>query len=89
MLVLNPEVSEEQLAAIVQQVSEPITRSGGAVTKNETWGRRRLAYPIKHCLEGQYVVLQFNAAAALVKELDRSLKLNETVLRFLIVRLDE
>ncbi len=77
MLVLSPDSLEEEWGAKVKDVK---------VLKKEVWGKRVLAYPIKHFSEGVYVLLNFEAAPAKVKELEKKLNLDEDLLRFLVVR---
>jgi small subunit ribosomal protein S6 len=85
MYVLTPELSEEAVAAVQERVAALITSRGGEVTKVDHWGRRRLAYPIRKHLDGYYTVLRFKLDAQRTEELDRNLRLNEQVLRHLIV----
>ena len=86
VLVLSPEISDEDLPGAIDKVSQFITSKGGAITEVAPWGRRKLAYPIKRFMEGNYVMTRFKSDAKLVKELDTSLRLSEEVLRHLIVR---
>lgn len=89
MYVVRPTVDEQSLAAVNEKVDKFITGGGGEILKREDWGKRRLAYPIAKVTEGFYSVLQFKLAAPSIRELDRTLKLTEQVLRFLITRVDE
>jgi len=63
-----------------------IENNGGEVTRLDKWGRRRLAYEIKHLYEGLYIILQFKADQAVVRELDRVFKINDDVIRHIIKR---
>jgi len=89
MYLLGPELPEDELTAATERVSSLITNRGGEITKVDTWGRRRLAYPIRRHLDGYYTVLRFNLEPNLTAELDRSLRLNEQVLRHIIVHAEE
>ncbi len=89
MVIVRPELDEEGLQAALARVADLITTNGGEVTKTEPWGRRRLAYPIKQVREGQYVLMQFKLEPAATAAVERTLRINEDVLRFLVVRLDE
>lgn len=89
MYVVRPTVDEQSLAAVNDKVDKFITGGGGEILKREDWGKRRLAYPIAKFTEGFYSVLQFKLPSQAVRELDRTLKLTEQVLRFLITRVDE
>lgn len=85
MYVLAPDLPEEGLTAATERVTALITNRGGEITKTDTWGRRRLAYPIGKHMDGYYTVLRFKLDAPLTEELDRNLRLNEQVMRHLIV----
>ena len=87
VLVINPEVAEEQLTATIDTVSQFITQRGGSISGIERWGKRRLAYPIKHFVEGNYVLANFKLKPAFGKELEANLRISEDVLRHLLVRL--
>jgi small subunit ribosomal protein S6 len=85
LLILNASGSEADLAQAVKQVEEPIRKLGGQIDKSEGWGRRRLAYRINRHLEGHYHLLSFHVDPNQVEELKRLLRLNEAVMRFLIL----
>lgn len=96
MVVVAPQGGEDELAAALDQVSGYITNGGGEVTevlKENPWGRRRLAYPIRYngqdLRDGFYAVYHFRARPTSIGELERRLLLNDRVLRFLVVRPDE
>jgi small subunit ribosomal protein S6 len=89
MYILRPELDEAAVAAAIAKVSELVTSNGGEVTKAEPWGRRRLAYPIKQCRDGQYVLMQFKLGPAVVTEVERTLRISEDVIRYLVIRLDD
>ncbi len=86
--IVRPTVDEDALAAVNGRVEKIITGQGGEITKRDDWGKRRLAYPITKFTEGFYSVLQLNLPATAVRELERSLKLTEEILRYLVVRLE-
>jgi small subunit ribosomal protein S6 len=86
MYVVRPTVDEQALAAVNDKIDKFIASGNGQVIKREDWGKRRLASPIGKVTEGFYSVLQFDLPSQAVRELDRSLKLTEEVLRFLITR---
>jgi small subunit ribosomal protein S6 len=70
-------------------VKNLITDNGGEVTRLDMWGTRRLAYPINHLREGQYVFMLTKLPPSTVVELDRALNLTENVVRHLFVRADD
>jgi small subunit ribosomal protein S6 len=87
--IVDPELSDEQVAEVVNRVATVAKQGGAQAGEPERWPRRRLAYPIKEKTEGYYVVTRLSAEPAAIKELDRVLKLTEPVLRHMVVRLDE
>jgi small subunit ribosomal protein S6 len=88
LFVLDPDLDEEQKAALVETVKSVIN-NGGEAGEADVWGDRRLAYSINKKNTGYYVVLPFKADADLPKELDRRLRINENVMRHIIVCQDE
>ncbi len=87
VLIISPEVGDEALDATIDNVSKFITGSGGTISNVERWGKRRLAYPIKHFAEGSYVLTQFKLKPALSKEFEANLQISEEVLRHLLIKL--
>ena len=87
VLIISPEVGDEALDATIDNVSKFITESGGAISNVERWGKRRLAYPIKHFTEGSYVMTQFKLKPTLSKEFEANLGISEEVLRHLLIKL--
>ena len=83
LVILNAALTDEESAALLTQLGETVKGLGAEVTKVENWGKRRLAYDINKQREGTYAVLEVSAEPAMVKEFERQLKLNESVLRFL------
>ncbi len=86
--IVRPTVDEQALAAVNDRVQRFITGNGGEITKRDDWGKRRLAFPISKFTEGFYSVLQLNLPPAAVREIERSLKLTEEILRYLVVRVE-
>ncbi len=87
VLVISPDVAEEKFEATIDDVSQFITRKGGVISSVERWGKRRLAYPIKHFVEGSYVLTKCKLSPAFGKELEANLRISEEVLRHLLIRL--
>ena len=87
ILVISPEVADETLEATIANVTKFVTGSGGTISNLERWGKRKLAYPIRHFLEGNYVLTRFKLRPALSKELEANLLISEKVLRHLLIRL--
>ena len=86
MVILDPDLEERTIAPSLDQFLNVIRQDGGTVEKVDIWGRRRLSYEIKKKPEGIYAVVDLNAEPATVKELDRQLNLNESVLRTKLMR---
>ena len=89
MVILNPNVAEDQLAAATQRVADQITARGGQVEKVDTWGRRRMLYSIKGQKDGQYVVYTFHSEPQAVRELESGWRIAEDMLRHLVIRKDK
>jgi small subunit ribosomal protein S6 len=87
-VILRPDLSEEKLTAAVENVKKFITVKGGVISETKSWGKRRLAYPIKHAIEGNYILLKFTMKPDQNRELETSLRISEDVLRHLLVKLD-
>ena len=88
MFIVNT-ANEEVIQAAVKLVQDTITRIGGTVVKVDEWGRRHLAYEVKHQNEGYYVVVEFEADPAQITELDRIIKIHEEIIRHIIVKQDD
>jgi len=86
MVILDPDLEERTVAPSLDQYLNVIRTSGGSVEKTDVWGRRRLAYEILKKSEGIYAVIDLRAEPAAVAELDRQLRLNESVLRTKVLR---
>lgn len=89
MVIFNPELDEDGLAAATQSVSDVIAGQGGQVERVNLWGRRRMHYFIKQHRDGNYVVVDFQAEPNAIRDLEAALQLREDVLRHLVVRKDE
>ena len=89
VMVFSPAATEEEVAATMERVSNLITERSGSVSDREDWGVRRLAYPIEHFREGNYVLTRFALNAKDVLELDNTLKASENVLRHLVAKVDK
>ena len=88
MFIVNI-ANEEVIQAAVKLVQDTITRIGGTVVKVDEWGRRHLAYEVKHQNEGYYVVVDFEADPTQITELDRIIKIHEEIIRHIIVKQDD
>jgi small subunit ribosomal protein S6 len=87
--IARPDITAQQVEALAQQFSEIVKAQGGAVTKNEYWGLRSLAFRVKKNRKGHYGHLVISAPPAAVDELERNMRINEDVIRFLTVRIEQ
>lgn len=88
MIILDPDLEERTVAPSLDTYLNVVRQDGGSVDEIEVWGKRRLAYEINKKNEGIYAVVQLKAEPATVKELDRQLTLNESVVRTKVTRPD-
>jgi small subunit ribosomal protein S6 len=88
MVILDPDLEERTVVPSLETYLNVIRNSGGSVEKLDVWGRRRLAYEIQKKSEGIYAVIDLQAEPAAVAELDRQLRLNESILRTKVIRPD-
>jgi small subunit ribosomal protein S6 len=86
LVIVDPRPTDEEVTALLEQLSEQVKTLGAEVTKVDNWGKRRLAYDIRKQREGTYAVFEISAEPATVKEFERQLRLNENILRFLSTR---
>ena len=88
--IIDTDLEETARKELIEKVSALITSNGGEIEKvDETWGKRKLAYAIDYKTEGWYVLVTFQAPVELPRELERNLQINESVLRYLVVKLVE
>lgn len=87
--IWNPDLAEDEFTTSVDRLSSSIGGRGGQVTDTNVWGRRRLAYSIDKHGEGVYVVMELKLDPATTSDLESQLRINENVLRHLLVRKDE
>jgi small subunit ribosomal protein S6 len=87
--IVSPDASEEAVAELHTQIEQIVQRYSGTLDKTENWGRRKLAYEIGHAREGTYVIETITGTGDLMKEIDRRLRVMDTVIRHLTVRVDE
>ena len=89
LFVLHPELPEAQVRETIDRVKRLIEGMDGQVTETQDWGMRDLAYPIRKQPRGTYVLVQYTARPDVVKELERTMKLADEILRFISVRVPE
>ncbi len=86
--IISPEVADDAIDPIVNNITQYITGKGGTIVEVARWGRKKLAYPIKHVMEGNYVLIKFKLDPAANKELETNLKISEKIIRYLLIKVD-
>ncbi|HOG46705.1 MAG TPA: 30S ribosomal protein S6 [Anaerolineae bacterium] len=86
--IVRPDIDDEAVAALAARIEQTITANGGHVLKSDSWGKRRLAYPIRRYNEGTYIFLRTELTDKAIREIDRQLKLSEDAIRHLLVRVE-
>jgi small subunit ribosomal protein S6 len=89
MVILDASLEEDAARALVDRFTQQLTAAGAKSVSVDNWGKRRLAYPVRHRNEGYYVVIEANAEPAALSELDRRLNLADEVIRHKVIRLPE
>jgi small subunit ribosomal protein S6 len=89
MYIVKPELDDQAVQQEIEKVGQLIQTNGGQVKKVTPWGKRRLAYAVHDQREGHYVVAEFDLDHSKVQEIERVLKISDTVFRHLLVRQDE
>ncbi len=89
VFLARQDLSQAQVDALAANATEIVETNKGKVTKTETWGLKNLAYKIKRNRKAHYVMLNIDAPAGVVAELERQTSINEDVIRFLTIRVDE
>ncbi len=89
VFLARQDLAQAQVDALAENATTIITDNGGSVAKTETWGLRSLAYRIAKNRKAHYVMLDINAPAAAMAELERQTGINEDIIRFMTIRVDE
>ncbi len=88
MFLLRPDLGKEGTEKLTNQINELINKNEGSLKEMREWGRLKLGYPIRKCREGIYYLYYFNMKPNLMDRFKAALRLNESILRFLIIKLD-
>ncbi len=88
IFIVQP-LEEEATNAVIEKFSKLITDNGGTIDKEDRWGKKRLAYEIKDCTDGYYCLLYVTCEPACVAEVDRVMKINDDLLKHMIVKSEE
>jgi small subunit ribosomal protein S6 len=89
LFIVKPDATEEEIDHLIEQMSKNITTADGTVDKVDKWGKRRLAYRVEKQREGYYVLLTFTADSQVVREFERRMLTQDSIIKFLTVRIDE
>ena len=89
VFIARPDISTVQVDDLTESLTSIVGENGGTVTKNEYWGLKNLAYRIKKNRKGHYTLMNIDAPAGAISELERNMRINEDVLRFMTIRVDE
>ena len=89
VFIVNPEVGDDEVMRLSETVQKLITSQGGHIVKTEMMGRRQLAYEINHKREGAYILLEIEGSGAEIAELERRMRVNDQILRYMTIRVDE
>ena len=87
--IVSPEIADEDLEGRINNVNQFITGREGVMGEVEIWGKKKLAYPLKHFLEGNYVLARFKLSPVQCKELEANLKISEDILRHLLIKVGD
>ena len=88
VIIANAELAPEKFDTVLEDISRRITEKGGSVAETQHWGKRKLAFPIRHYLEGHYALLKFKSTPAVSRRLSSDLRISEQVIRHMLINLD-
>ena len=88
VIIIKPNLDEGEIEGIITEITDLINQNG-EVTKVEKMGVRKLAYEISKCKEGHYVVIYFEADPSIISELERNYRINENIIKFITVKIDD
>jgi small subunit ribosomal protein S6 len=89
VLIARPDISPQQVDALIEEITNTVKELGGAVGKTEYWGLRNLTYRIRKNRKGHYALINIDCPTTAVSELERRLKINEDVMRYKTIRVEE
>lgn len=89
LYIVRPDMDDEAVAATADKFSEVVTNNGGTDVAVDKWGKRRLAYEIDDLREGFYILMSFNGEARTAQEVERIMKISDSVVRFLTTRKED
>jgi len=86
IFIIKPEIKDEDVKNVFKVISDSVTKHSGTIKKEEPWGKRSLAYPVKKAKEGHYFKLEFSAPTDAIAKLEEACRLNDDILRTMITR---
>lgn len=89
MYIIRPNIEDEDKTALVERFDNVLKDNGAEIIESKEWGKRRLAYEIEDYRDGIYHVITVNAKPEAIQEFDRLMKINDNVIRHIVVRLDD
>ena len=89
IFIIDPAAGDDEVMRLSETVQKIITSQGGVITKTEVMGKRQLAYEINHKKDGTYVLLEVEGSGAEIAELERRMRVNDQILRYMTIRVDE
>ena len=89
MYIIDPESPAERIEKLNEAVGKVIEKEGGTVVRMDNIGRRQLAYPIEKKTEGHYVLFEIDGSGQEILELERRMRVNDMILRYITIRVDE
>jgi len=82
VLIVNPQIVGDEYTAVIEKFKGVLTDQNAEILKVDEWGTKRLAYPVKKCEQGTYVMINFNAENVVIKEFERRMRLDDAVIKF-------
>ena len=89
IFIVDPGMAEDEVMQLSESVQKIITSQGGSITRTEMMGKRQLAYEINHKKDGTYVLLEVEGSGAEIAEVERRMRVNDQILRYMTIRVDE
>ena len=89
VIITRPELTSSQVEDIISNIEEILKSQNGEIKKKENWGLKTLAYKIKKNKKGQYYMINMDCNQLVISELERQLKINEDIIRFMIIKIEE
>ncbi len=89
VFIVDPGADDEEVSRLTESHKQIVTDQGGTITKEESWGKRPLAYEILHHTDGTFVLLEIEGSGREIAELERRMRVNDRIIRYLTVRVDE